>query len=133
MGKTSRVRYLIHGMPGAPDEPRTRGVPIEERIQTETWSPADPHGPLLNVWDFGGQEIMHGTHRFFLTRRSLYLLVLEDRREDDGSVYQRLRTIRNRAEDSPVIVGINQADEQWPRLQLPEQSLRSASRRRPRR
>ena len=26
-----------------------------------------------DVWDFGGQEIMHATHPFFLTRRSLYL------------------------------------------------------------
>jgi hypothetical protein len=23
------------------------------------------------VWDFGGQEITHGTHQFFLTHRSL--------------------------------------------------------------
>ena len=30
----------------------------------------------LNVWDFGGQEIMHATHQFFLTTRSLYLVVL---------------------------------------------------------
>ena len=29
----------------------------------------------LNVWDFGGQEIYHATHQFFLTHRSLYLLL----------------------------------------------------------
>jgi internalin A len=40
----------------------------------------------LNVWDFGGQEIMHATHQFFLTRRSLYLLVLS------GRGAQRIRT-----------------------------------------
>lgn len=33
----------------------------------------------LHVWDFGGQEIMHATHQFFLTERSLYLLVLSGR------------------------------------------------------
>jgi len=33
----------------------------------------------LNIWDFGGQEIMHATHQFFLTKRSLYLLVLDAR------------------------------------------------------
>ena len=33
----------------------------------------------LNVWDFGGQEILHSTHQFFLTERSLYILVLEPR------------------------------------------------------
>ncbi|WP_347242416.1 hypothetical protein [Nostoc sp. FACHB-888] len=25
----------------------------------------------VNIWDFGGQEIYHATHQFFLTRRSL--------------------------------------------------------------
>ena len=39
----------------------------------------------LNVWDFGGQEIYHATHQFFLTRRSLYLLV-DDTRKDHKSV-----------------------------------------------
>ena len=39
----------------------------------------------LNVWDFGGQEIYHATHQFFLTSRSLYLLV-DDTRSDYKSV-----------------------------------------------
>jgi len=29
----------------------------------------------VNIWDFGGQEIYHATHQFFLTHRSLYLLL----------------------------------------------------------
>ena len=29
----------------------------------------------VNMWDFGGQEIYHATHQFFLTKRSLYALV----------------------------------------------------------
>ena len=37
------------------------------------------------MWDFGGQEIYHATHQFFLTRRSLYVLV-DDTRKDDKSV-----------------------------------------------
>ena len=65
----------------------------------------------LNIWDFGGQEIMHGTHRFFLTERSLYLLVLEDRREDDRSIYDWLKVIRNRGGNSPVMVVINKCDD----------------------
>ena len=27
------------------------------------------------VWDFGGQQIYHATHQFFLTKSSLYVLV----------------------------------------------------------
>jgi internalin A len=36
----------------------------------------------INVWDFGGQEIYHATHQFFLTKRSLYLLVADTRQEN---------------------------------------------------
>ena len=39
----------------------------------------------LNVWDFGGQQIYHATHQFFLTHRSLYVLV-DDTRKDYKSV-----------------------------------------------
>ena len=38
----------------------------------------------LNVWDFGGQETYHATHQFFLTRRSLYVL-LDDTARDHKS------------------------------------------------
>jgi internalin A len=37
----------------------------------------------LHVWDFGGQEIQHATHQFFLTERSLYLVVLNGRAGDE--------------------------------------------------
>ena len=85
VGKTSLLRYLITGQPRDPNETRTAGIAQHEKIEVREWSPS--HYPVqLNVWDFGGQEMMRGTHRFFLTERSLYLLVLEDRRQDDRSI-----------------------------------------------
>ena len=33
----------------------------------------------VHLWDFAGQEITHETHRFFLTERSLYVVVLDGR------------------------------------------------------
>src|SRR5205085_7267302 len=30
---------------------------------------------ILNTWDFGGQQIYHATHQFFLTKRSVYVMV----------------------------------------------------------
>lgn len=54
---------------------------------------------------------MHSTHRFFLSERSLYLVVIEARREDDDSVFAWLKTVRNRGGDSPVIVVINKCDD----------------------
>jgi internalin A len=62
----------------------------------------------LNVWDFGGQEIMHATHQFFLTDRSLYLLVLDGRagRQEEDADYW-LRLISGFAPESPVLVVLN--------------------------
>jgi len=123
VGKTSLVRYLVRGEPRDPDERKTRGAAIHDKIEVSRWS-VHQSQVRLNLWDFGGQEIMRGTHRFFLTARSLYLLVLEDRREDDRSIYEWLETIVQRAGDSPVIVVVNKTDGELPQLQLDEAALR---------
>ncbi len=122
VGKTSLIRYLVENVPRDPNQAKTAGAQIHERIETQTWAPAGSE-VTLNIWDFGGQEIMHGTHRFFLTKRSLYLVVLEARREDDRSVYRWLKMIRNRGGDSPVIVVINKCDDETKDLRLDEKGL----------
>jgi internalin A len=62
----------------------------------------------LHVWDFGGQEIQHATHQFFLTERSLYLVVLNGRAgaEDDDAEYW-LKFIKTFGGSSPTIVVLN--------------------------
>jgi internalin A len=66
----------------------------------------------VNVWDFGGQEIMHATHQFFLTKRSVYLLVLDARRgEQESRLEYWLKLIHSFGGDSPIIVVINKSDE----------------------
>ena len=122
VGKTSLVRYLIDDTPCNPHEPKTRGVQ-HERIDTRQW-PSAGVGVTLNVWDFGGQEVMKGTHKFFLTQRSLYLLVLSDRREDDSSVRDWLRIVHGRAPSAPVIVVINKSDDGKEDLRLDELALK---------
>jgi Leucine-rich repeat (LRR) protein len=122
VGKTSLVRYLIDGKPRDTSETRTPGIALHEKIRIQEWSPTDCQ-VQLNVWDFGGQEMLRGTHRFFLTERSLYLLVLEDRRQDDRSVYEWMKVIRNRGGDSPVIVVINKSDEGKQDLRLDQGTL----------
>ncbi len=122
VGKTSLIRYLVHNKPRNPDEKKTPGTAIHEKIEVSAWS-VHQSQVRLNVWDFGGQEIMRGTHRFFLTERSLYLLVLEERREDDRSIYEWLEIIAQRGGDSPVIVVINKTDSDEPQRQLDEAAL----------
>ena len=81
-GKTSLLRRLYQPGEELPTESETtRGISIHKhKFELKT-------GQVfrLNVWDFGGQEIYHATHQFFLTHRSLYLLV-DDTRKDYKSV-----------------------------------------------
>ena len=71
----------------------------------------------LNIWDFGGQEIYHSTHQFFLTKRSLYVLVWDARAEEEyGRIDYWLRTIESFANDSPIIIAINKCDENVTRI-----------------
>jgi len=108
VGKTSLVRYLVKNEKATPGEKMTEGIDIS------TWQVAskiEGEKIRLNVWDFGGQEIMHATHQFFLTRRSLYLLVLDARKgENEGNIHYWLRIIQSYAGDSPVVVVTNQCD-----------------------
>lgn len=99
VGKTSIIRRLTDQLFRG-DESKTQGINIT------TWQLRCPSDCLrLNVWDFGGQEIMHATHQFFLTEQSLYLLVLNGREggEDIDAEYW-LKQIESFGGDSPVIV-----------------------------
>jgi len=67
---------------------------------------------ILNTWDFGGQEIYHATHQFFLTNRSLFLLAFNARHGfEQGKLIYWLKTIRANAPDSPVILVATWSDE----------------------
>jgi small GTP-binding protein len=107
VGKTSLVNRIVRGKSFDHYERMTEGIAITDwslRLHSED--------VRLHVWDFGGQEIMHATHQFFLTARSLYLLVLNGRqgREDADAEYW-LNMIKSLAADSPVIVILNKIQE----------------------
>ena len=81
-GKTSLLRRLYQPDQPLPTEKETtKGI----AIYRHEFTLRNGRRFHLNVWDFGGQEIYHATHQFFLTRRSLYLLV-DDTRKDHKSV-----------------------------------------------
>jgi internalin A len=99
VGKTSLVRGLVDGTFKG-DESKTQGINI-----TPCFFMHNRETFRLNVWDFGGQEIMHATHQFFLTERSVYLLVLNGREggEDLDAEYW-LKHIEGFGGNSPIIV-----------------------------
>ena len=102
VGKTCLVHRLVHDTYN-PDERKTDGIAIT------SWPVRVGQDDVrLNIWDFGGQEIMHATHQFFLTKRSLYVLVLNAREgEQDANVEYWLRLVESFGSDSPVLVAIN--------------------------
>lgn len=76
----------------------------------------------LNIWDFGGQEMMHTTSQFFLSRRSLYILVLSSRLDEmQNRLKYWLAVISAFGSDSPVIVVCNKSDEHY--LNISQESL----------
>jgi internalin A len=103
VGKTSLVNQLVHNRFDG-SEKKTEGIKITEwNIQLHKKEKV-----RLNVWDFGGQEIMHSTHQFFFTKRSLYLLVLNGREGgEDADAEYWLKLIESFGDESPVIIVLN--------------------------
>ncbi len=119
-GKTSIINRLVNNDFDA-TESKTHGIRI---VDWELLLDNDEH-VRLHIWDFGGQEIVHATHQFFMTRRSLYLVVLSGRpgREDAEAKYW-LDLIASFARNSPVIVVLNKINDQP--FVLNERALRQA-------
>ena len=113
-GKTSLLRRLKKDEYN-PKEQQTDGIIIENfdfRNLKTFKKQQEIHGIKAYFWDFGGQEIMSSTHQFFLTNRSVYILVLEARNDEkaDLQVQEWLKHIQTFGGNSPVIVVANKID-----------------------
>lgn len=76
-GKTSLLRRMFQPDMKLPNEDETtRGIDI---YRHDFPINGGDRAFRLNAWDFGGQQIYHATHQFFLTKRSLYVLVDDTR------------------------------------------------------
>jgi len=106
-GKTSLANKLIDANYQLQEsEPSTEGIDILQwRFQFEQDKTFQ-----VNLWDFGGQEIYHATHQFFLTNRSLYILVADTRKENTDFFYW-LQIVELLADKSPVIIIKNEKDD----------------------
>jgi internalin A len=116
-GKTSLARKIEnpdYDLPPERDSDTTKGVDV---IHWEFELPPDVPGYdkvknqgrkfRVNIWDFGGQEIYHATHQFFLTRRSLYVLVADDRKEN-MNFYYWLNMVELLSGNSPLLIVKNE-------------------------
>lgn len=101
-GKTTLVKQFAREKPDA-QESETHSISIRELTLG-----CERGEVRARAWDFGGQEILHATHQFFLSDRSLYLLVLEPRTgnaQRDADYW--LKLVETQGGGSPVIVVLN--------------------------
>lgn len=116
-GKTTMARKIENpDIPLPKENETTKGIDVKQYrfpLQKEDF-PAyqdfenlDNIGFCLNLWDFGGQEIYKATHRFFLSKRSLYALVADSRNEDTDFNYW-LHIVEMFGGESPLMIILNE-------------------------
>jgi internalin A len=60
-----------------------------------------------HLWDFGGQKIQYALHQYFLSEKSLYILLADDRKQLNNFHYW-FEIIATLGEDCPVLVVLNE-------------------------
>jgi internalin A len=112
VGKTSLINRLIRNVYNS-NENKTEGIAINQwSIEIQDQYGQKTSDVRLNIWDFGGQEIMHATHQFFLTKRSIYILVIDNRvPQEDNRIEYWLKIIQAFGSDSPILILGNKSDQ----------------------
>lgn len=119
VGKTTLAKKLIDHkakMPKAKDT--TKGI----NILRFNFTAKNKKSFRVNIWDFGGQEIYHATHQFFMTKRSLYILV-DDTRKDDRTVNDAifnywLHAVELYGDNSPLLIVQNEIGDRSKQIEI---------------
>ncbi|XP_046393381.1 leucine-rich repeat serine/threonine-protein kinase 1 [Ischnura elegans] len=85
----------------------TVGVDICDWVYEKKIRGQSSYGAVVfRTWDFGGQREYYATHQYFLSKRSLYLVVwrIPDGQRGIAEILQWLVNIQARAPNSPVII-----------------------------
>jgi GTPase SAR1 family protein len=112
MGKTSLMKALM-GEPFNPNEKQSHD--INKRVWNKDILNPEGNPYQINVWDFGGQPIKHHLHQYFFSDKSLYLLILNKKDEEERQRYSKedptywTKLISELAEDVPVLVVFTKA------------------------
>ena len=103
-GKTSLRTKLIDSKADLPkEELTTRGIDIE----ILPFKYGDEGDFILHIWDFGGQNIQHYAHQFFLSDSVVYALVHNEREQNEHLSYW-LNIINLLGKNSPVLIVQNE-------------------------
>ena len=119
VGKTSISKRLFQNSFDISEE-STHGISLETY---DRFVLNDGGTCILNVWDFGGQDIYHGTHALFLKSRAVFIVVWDSTTEmdpaycEEGTYFKKYPLsywcdyIRSVSPHSPVILVQNKCDE----------------------
>ncbi len=99
VGKTS-LASALRGLPVESTQKQTLGININ------SWEQEDV---CVNLWDFSGKENLLPAHRLFFSKRSLYILVLDNRKLRNEERW--LKRIESFAEDASILIVLNKFDE----------------------
>jgi GTPase SAR1 family protein/class 3 adenylate cyclase len=70
------------------NEPSTHAIQIRQHFLKELAKKQDLDYIQLNIWDFGGQDIYHATHRLFMQTKALFLLAWDCKNEPEENPTQ---------------------------------------------
>jgi internalin A len=120
-GKTQLTRFLDN-QPFEPNSKSTHGISI---VDTTLPGARGQPDTKLHIWDFGGQDIYHGTHALFVRTRAIFLLVWSRTTEPppptvpyEGLIFRNyplqywaMHAAHFRGDDSLVLLVQSQCDE----------------------
>lgn len=119
VGKSSLLRKVIDNNAYLPQE----GEMIKEVDVHKCFFPVlEEQDFRINLWDFGKQAIHHAMYKFFLTKRSLYVLVdsvqADSTQTNNTRLKHWLETIKSFGGESPIVIIQNEHDNRSHKLNL---------------
>lgn len=103
-GKSSLIERVLYDT-FEQGKTQTNGIKIDHwKLRHE-----DERELIFHIWDFGGQEIQHAVHKFFFSEGCLYILVLDNRKEEEPEYW--LQQIESLGGSAPVLVVFNKQDD----------------------
>jgi GTPase SAR1 family protein len=124
-GKTSLVRLLNNEKLNVSEKPTPRvsvSNLIVSRFSKKILSQGNKStdNVLVNTWDFGGQVIMHSTHSFFISKKSCYIIVCNQRANEQPDdwldmikerIYDKTGTSATSTEKQTVLIVYSHCDD----------------------
>jgi internalin A len=105
-GKTTLKEKLKNPKSAMPEpDATTRGIVIEPL----NFKDSEGVDFTLQMWDFGGQNIQHYAHQFFMSDSAVYALLSNEREQNPNFQYW-LNIIEMLGKESPVVIVRNEKD-----------------------